>query len=93
MSATYLGESGAKEHLLKFYSKKEHIRKESSFIKHLENIHGGRSQDKPFSDYFHIEIWESYIKAFNKCVEEGTYIASRLLSSWPLGKIWTDSPL
>ena len=82
LSATYFGESGknmhcrAKEHLSKFNSKKEHIRKESAFFKHLENTHGGRDQRKEFSDYFEIEIMKAYSKAFTKCVEEGTYIAS-----------------
>ena len=82
MSATYFGESGknmhcrSKEHLSKFNSKTEHIRKESAFIKHLENSHGGRSPEKEFSDYFNIEILKSYNKAFTKCVEEGTFIAS-----------------
>ena len=82
MSATYYGESGknmhcrAKEHLSKFNSKKEHIRKESAFIKHLENSHGGGSQDLAFSDYFDIVILKAYKKPFTKCVEEGTYIAS-----------------
>ena len=82
LSATYFGESGknmhcrAKEHLSKFNSKKEHIRKESAFFKHLENTHGGRDQRKEFSDYFEIEIMKAYSKAFTKCVEEGTYIAN-----------------
>ena len=75
MSATYFGESGknmhcrAKEHLSKFNSKKDHIRKESAFIKHLANSHGGRSSVKVFSDYFKIEILKSYSKSFTKCVE------------------------
>ena len=82
LSATYYGESGknmhcrAKEHLSKFNSKQEHIRKESAFIKHLENTHGGRDLNKTFSDYFEIEILKAYSKAFTKCVEEGTFIAS-----------------
>ena len=82
MSATYYGESGknmhcrAKEHLSKFNSKKEHIFKESAFIKHLENSHGGRSQNLAFSDYFDIVIIKAYKKPFTKCVEEGTYIAN-----------------
>ena len=52
VAATYFGESGknmhcrAKEHLSKFNSKKDHIRKESAFIKHLENTHGRRDQKK-----------------------------------------------
>ena len=50
--------------------------KESAFIKHLENTHGGRDQEKEFSHYFEIEILKSYSKAFTKCVEEGTLIAS-----------------
>ena len=66
----------SKEHLSKFNSKKEHIRKESAFIKHLENSHGGRSPEKTLSDYFDFEILKSYSKAFTKCVEEGTYISS-----------------
>ena len=66
----------AKEHLSKFNSKKDHIRKESAFIKHLENTHGGRDQEKEFSPYFEIEILKAYSKAFTKCVEEGTLIGS-----------------
>ena len=67
----------AKEHLSKFNSMKDHIRKESAFIKHLENTHGGRDLNEPFSDYFEIEILKAYSKAlFTKCVEEGTFIAS-----------------
>ena len=66
----------AKEHLSKFNSKKVHIRKESAFINHLENTHGGRDLNKMFSDFFEIEILKAYSKAFTKCVEEGTFIAS-----------------
>lgn len=82
MAATYFGESGknmhcrAKEHISKFNSKKSHIRNESAFYKHLANTHGGRDQAKPFEDYFQIKVLKSYKKAFTKCVEEGTLIAS-----------------
>ena len=51
-------------------------RKKSAFIKHLENSHGGRSEEKPFSDYFDIEILKAYKKPFTKYVEEHTNIAS-----------------
>ena len=60
----------------KFKSKKEHIRNELAFIKHLKNTHGGRDLTKTFSDYFEIQILKAYSKAFTKCVEEGTFIAS-----------------
>lgn len=65
-----------KEHLSKFNSKKEKIRSESAFFKHLENSHGGRDHEKPFSEYFDVQIMKAYRKAFTKCIEEGTYIAS-----------------
>ena len=82
MSTTYYGESGknmhcrAKEHASKFHSKKEHVRNESAFHKHLVNTHGGRDEMKTFSDYFEIVILKAYKKVFNKCVEEGTYISN-----------------
>ena len=82
MASTYYGESGknmhcrAKEHASKFHSKKEHIRNESAFHKHIEKTHGGRDNSKVFSDYFEICILKSYKKSLTKCVEEGTYIAS-----------------
>ena len=82
MSTTYYGEScknmhcRAKEHASKFHSKKEHIRNESAFHKHLMNTHDGRDETKSFSDYFQIVILKAYKKAFNKCVEEWTYISN-----------------
>ena len=57
-------------------AKKKKIRKESAFLKHLVNIHGGRDETKQFSGYFEIEIMKAYSKAFTKCLEEETYIAS-----------------
>ena len=63
----------AKEHVSKFNSKTSHIRNESAFYKHLANTHGGRDQAKNFEDYYEIKI----LKAFTKCVEEGTLIASQ----------------
>ena len=65
-----------KEHLSKFNSKKEKISSESAFIKHLKSTHGGRDQEKCFSDYFDVQVMKAYRKAFTKCIEEGTYIAS-----------------
>jgi hypothetical protein len=82
MSTCYYGESGknmhcrAKEHLSKFNSKKEDIRSESAFYKHLVSTHGGKNENKSFSDYFGIEILKAYNKPFTKCVEEGTLIAN-----------------
>ena len=82
MSTCYYGESGknmhcrSKEHLSKFNSKTEHIRSESAFYKHLLNTHGGKDNNKTFSDYFSIEILKAYNKPFTKCVEEGTLIAN-----------------
>ena len=82
MSATYFGESGknmhcrAKENVSKFNSKTSHIRNESAFYKHLANTHGGRDQAKNFEDYYEIKILKAFKKAFTKCVDEGTLIAS-----------------
>ena len=83
----------AKEHLSKFNSKTEKVRSESAFFKHLQSHHGGRSENKSFSDYFTIQILKAYKKPFTKCVEEGTLIANHegeLLNSkseWHQAKI------
>ena len=63
----------SKEHVTKFKSKTEKIRKESAFIKHLESKHQGRAIGISFSDYF--KVIKKYRKQFTKCVE-GTYIAN-----------------
>ena len=65
----------SKEHVTKFKSKTEKIRKESAFIKHLESKHQVRAIGISFSDYFKIEGIKEYRKQFTKCVE-GTYIAN-----------------
>ena len=65
----------SKEHVTKFKSKTEKIRKESAFIKHLESKHQGRAIGILFSEYFKIEVIKKYRKQFTKCVE-GTYIAN-----------------
>ena len=82
LSTCYHGESGKnmhcrlKEHVSKFNSKSVKTQSESAFIKHLESTHGGKEEGKVFTDYFEVEILKSYRKAFTRCVEEGTYIAS-----------------
>ena len=40
------------------------------------NSHGGKSDDKSFSDYFEIQILKAYKKPFTMLVEEGTYVSS-----------------
>ena len=80
--ACYFGESAknmhcrSKEHVTKFNSKSEKIRSESAFYKHLVNSHGGKSDDKTFSDYFEITILKAYRKPLTRLVEEGTFISS-----------------
>ena len=82
VSATYVGESRenmhcrAEEHLSKFNSGVERIKKETAFLKPLENTYRGRDKSKEFHDNFEIEIMKAYSKSFIKCVEEGTYIAN-----------------
>ena len=77
----------------KFNSKSEKIRAESAFYKHLMNSHGGKSDDRNFSDYFEIQILKAYKKPFTMLVEEGTYISNHkgeLLNSkseWHQAKI------
>ena len=77
----------------KFNSKSEKIRAESAFYKHLMSSHGGKSDDKNFSEYFEIQILKAYKKPFTMVVEEGTYISNHkgeLLNSkseWHQAKI------
>ena len=97
--ACYYGQSAknmhcrSKEHVSKFNSKSEKIRCESAFYKHLKNSHGGKSDDKTFSDYFEIKILKAYQKPFTMLVEEGTFISNHkgeLLNSkneWHQAKI------
>ena len=81
-SACYYGESGknmhcrSKEHVSKFNSKSEKTRSESPFYKHLLNTHGGKDDEKEFSEYFEVQILKAYQKPFTRLVEEGTYITS-----------------
>ena len=81
-AACYFGQSGknahcrTKEHVSKFSSKSAKVREESAFFKHLENSHGGKAENKTFSDYFEVRILKAYKKPFTMCVEEGTYITS-----------------
>ena len=65
-----------KEHVSKSNSKSGKIRAESAFFKHLMSCHGGKSDNKSFSDYFEIQIMMAYKKPFTMLVEEGTYISS-----------------
>ena len=57
------------------------------------NSHGGKSDEKTFSDYFEIKILKAYQKPFTMLVEEGTFISSHkgeLLNSkneWHQAKI------
>ena len=80
--ACYYGESAknmhcrSKEHVTKFNSKSEKIRAESAFYKHLVNSHGGKADDKNFSDYFEFTILKAYRKPLTRLVEEGTFISS-----------------
>ena len=80
--ACYYGESAknmhcrSKEHVSKFNSKSEKVRSESAFYKHLLNTHGGKADNKDFSDYFEVQILKSYKKPFTRLVEEGTFIAN-----------------
>ena len=97
--ACYYGHSAknmhcrSKEHVSKFNSKSEKIRSESAFYKHLMNSHGGKSDEKTFSDYFEIKILKAYQKPFTMLVEEGTFISNHkgeLLNSkneWHQAKI------
>ena len=64
------------EHVSKFNSKSEKVRSESAFYKHLLNTHGGKADNKDFSDYFEVQILKSYKKPFTRLVEEGTFIAN-----------------
>ena len=63
--ACYCGESAknmhcrAKEHVSKFNSKSEKVRSDSAFYKLLLNTHGGKADEKEFSDYFEIHIFKS----------------------------------
>ena len=47
-----------------------------TFYKNLLNTHGGKTDNKDFSDYFEFQILKSYKKPFTRSVEEGTFIAS-----------------
>ena len=57
------------------------------------NSHGGKSDEKTFSDYFEIKILKAYQKPFTMLVEEGTFISNHkgeLLNSkneWHQAKI------
>ena len=66
----------SKEHVSKFNSKSEKTRSESPFYKHLLNTHGGKDDEKEFSEYFEVQILKAYQKPFTRLVEEGTYITS-----------------
>ena len=60
---------GSKEYVSKFNSKSEKLRSESPFFKHLMNNHGGKADDKEFSDYFEAELLKAYKKPFKRLVE------------------------
>ena len=73
----------SKEHVSKFNSKSEKVRSESAFYEHLLNTHGGKADNKDFSDYFEIQILKSYKKSFTRLVEERTFIATMVSCSTP----------
>ena len=78
----YIGETGEnmhvrmKSHLTKYYSKKQDIRESSTFIKHLQNSHGGVREGSKFEDYFDIEIVKAYNKPLTRQTEEGTFMVN-----------------
>ena len=45
-----------------------------SFLKHIENKHGGLKKGEKFEDYFDIIIIKSYKKPIQRYKEEGTFI-------------------
>ena len=81
--ATYFGETGRnghtriKEHVSKFYSKKEKIKKDSTFIKHLLNNHQEVNINTvKFEDVYDIKVLRAYIKPLTRGVDEGTNIGA-----------------
>ena len=81
-------ECRSKEHVSKFNSRSETLRSESPFFKHLMNTHGGKDDDKEFSDYFEVQILKAYKKPFTRLVEEDTFITSHnSKSEWHQAKV------
>ena len=81
--ATYFGETGRnghtriKEHVSKFYSKKEKIKKDSTFIKHLLNNHQEVNVNTvKFEDVYDIKVLRAYKKPLTRGVDEGTNIGA-----------------
>ena len=80
---TYFGETGRnghtrmKEHISKFNSKKDHIKKDSAFIKHLINKHKEVNIDKvKLKDVYDVRVIRAYRKVFTRGVDEGTNIGA-----------------
>ena len=81
--AAYFGETGrnghtrTKEHVSKFYSKKEKIKKDSTFIKHLLNCHQEVNINTvKFEDVGDIKVLRAYRKPLTRGVDEGTNIGA-----------------
>ena len=98
--ATYFGETGRnghtrmKEHISKFNSKTDHIKKDSPFIKHLINKHKEVNIDQvKLKDVYDVRVIKSYRKVFTRGVDEGTNIGAHegaLLNSkseWRMGAL------
>ena len=82
-----------KEHISKFNSKKDHIKKYSAFIKHLINKHKEVTIDKvKLKDVYDVGVMKAYRKVLTRGVDKGTNIGAHegdLLNSkseWRTGK-------
>ena len=78
----YDGETGrnmhcrCKEHVSKYNSKKDHIKKESTFIKHLINKHEEIDiNTEKFENVYDVKVVKAYRKVMTRLVDEGTRIA------------------
>ena len=66
-----------KEHIFKFNSKQDHIKKDSAFIKHLINKHKEVNIDKvKLKDVYDVRVIKAYRKVFIRGVVEGTNIGA-----------------
>lgn len=81
--ATYFGETGRnghtrmKEHVSKFNSKKDDVKKDSAFIKHLMNKHKEVDINTVnFEDVYDVKVIRAYRKVFTRGVDEGTNIGA-----------------
>ena len=83
-STEYDGETGknmhsrCKEHVSKYNSKQLHIKKESPFIKHLENKHKDVDSTKEkFENVYDVKVVKSFRKVITRLVDEGNRIAAQ----------------